>query len=55
MVQHPNQITAAAASPTRPAFAVIGGHQRTTGSALIQVQRPAHDDGAAVGPRATCS
>lgn len=54
MVQHPDQITAEVASPTRPVFAAIGGHQRTTGIALAQVHRPAHDDGVTVGPRATC-
>jgi hypothetical protein len=55
MVQHPDQITAEVASPTRPAFAAIGGHQRTTGIAQAQVHRPAHDDGTAVVPPAPCS
>lgn len=55
MVQHPNQITAGVASPTRLDFAEISGRQRTTGSTLTQEYRPARDDGAAVGPRATCS
>ena len=55
MVQHLYQLTVEVASPTRPAFTAVGGHQHTTGSALTQVHRPAHDDGAAVGPRATCS
>lgn len=54
MVQHPDQFTAEVASPTRPVFAAIGGHQRTTRIALTEVHRPADDDGTAVGSRATC-
>lgn len=55
MVQHPDQITAEVASPTRPVSTVIGGHQSTNGSALAHKHRPAHDDGAAVRPCSTCS
>ncbi len=55
MLQHPNQITAGVASPTRPVFAAIGGRHSATGSALTEVHRLAHDDGTAVGPRVTCS
>lgn len=55
MVRLPNRIAAGVASPKRPAFAAIGGHQRTTGSALTEVHRLAHDDGVAVGPCVTCS
>ena len=55
MVQHPDQITAEVASPTKPAFAAIGGLQRTTGSALAEMHGLARDDGSAVGPPAPSS
>lgn len=55
MVQHPNRITTGVASSTRPAFAAIGGAQRTGSNASPQAHDPARHDGAAVGSRAICS
>lgn len=55
MVQYPNPTTAGVASPMRPAFAAVGGHRSTSGSALAEMHGLARDDGSAVGPPAPSS